>query len=439
MNSLKTGLVVVVLLAVGYGAYTILNHAPGPRVPEGSVSWGPLQIDLGLNTDAASDGQGSLPTDAVAPLVQLPSAVDAQIRAPGSGHRPVPTDNALKSVPGDTIAKGRSDPSAQVMPYNLGKASEAVPIVDGTHSDLSPFSRADTTASTSPAVESPQGALTPDSSGQTSISSDAGNTPAWRLGFNNAWRTAQAQIQEGQLPDALFTLSIWYESPDLPVDEHRRLVDLLDQLAGAVIYSRKHTMEQAYVVRAHETLRDIAEQYSVPWQMLAKINGVRDPDVLVPGQELKVLRGPFRAEIDLARQELTLFMGRNYAGRFPISLGHNPPPRTGIYEVIDKTQGTQGYTEPGGRVIPAADPANPYGMHWLGLSGGLSIHGSPSTSGAVGSGCVSLSPRDTADVFAILSRNSRVVIKGQSDASRVGWSHPPSKIQRVSFYVPGML
>ena len=51
-------------------------------------------------------------------------------------------------------------------------------------------------------------------------------------------------------------------------------------------------------------------QYNVPVQLLQKINGIENPDVLLPGSELKVLRGPFEAEVDLQAQQLTVFLDR---------------------------------------------------------------------------------------------------------------------------------
>jgi hypothetical protein len=46
---------------------------------------------------------------------------------------------------------------------------------------------------------------------------------------------------------------------------------------------------------------------------LQRINGVKNPEFLVPGTRLKVVRGPFRGEVDLAHHEFTLYLNRLYA------------------------------------------------------------------------------------------------------------------------------
>jgi lipoprotein-anchoring transpeptidase ErfK/SrfK len=233
--------------------------------------------------------------------------------------------------------------------------------------------------------------------------------PAELTDVDRVIQAAQAKLDEGQWYEALFALSLEYGRPELTVDERRKLLDLLDPLAGKVIYSTEHLIEPAYDVRRGEKLAEIAERYNVPWQLLANINEVQDPEVLVPGTKLKVVPGPFRAEVDLQRNELTLFAGRLYAGRFPITEGDDPPPQPGDYRVTDKQPGRTYYAGDG-RTIPPQDPTNPYGQVWLDLGGNVCIHGSPQVEGSA-TGCISLSPIDANDVFGILSQGSGVVIR----------------------------
>ena len=100
------------------------------------------------------------------------------------------------------------------------------------------------------------------------------------------------------MDDALFALTVWYGEPSLNAEQNQRCVNLLDQLAGSVIYSQDSFMEPAYVVQEGETIEDIAAKYSVPLEFLARINGVEPPYQLYPGETLKVVRGPFRAEVN---------------------------------------------------------------------------------------------------------------------------------------------
>ena len=129
-------------------------------------------------------------------------------------------------------------------------------------------------------------------------------------------------------------------------------------------------------MRRNETLADIARQYNVPLQLLQKINGIENPNVLLPGSELKVLHGPFRGDVDLQAQELTVFLNQLYAGRFPITVGRDPEPIAGEFQVRDK-QLEKAYFSMDGRTIPAESPANPFGHVWLDLGREVCIHGSP--------------------------------------------------------------
>ena len=73
------------------------------------------------------------------------------------------------------------------------------------------------------------------------------------------------------------------------------ITEVLDAMAAKVIYSREDLLERHYGVQPGDTLDSIAEHYQVPALLLARINGIRDPQNLRPGKELKVLKGPFNA------------------------------------------------------------------------------------------------------------------------------------------------
>jgi len=222
----------------------------------------------------------------------------------------------------------------------------------------------------------------------------------------------QRDLEADRLTDALRTLSRWYDDPRLTEPQRQRVLDLVDQLAGAVIYSREHRLLAPHVVKPGETLPAIAEGYHVPWELLAKINGVQDPEQLLPGQVLKVLPGPFRAVIDLDRFELTLLLDDLYAGRFPIGVGRDHPRLEGTYEVLAKARYPQ-YSGPAG-TFSSGDPNNPLGDRKLDLGSGVAIHGTndPRNVGAVGGpGTICLGQKDVEDVYDILSIGSRVVIR----------------------------
>lgn len=247
------------------------------------------------------------------------------------------------------------------------------------------------------------------------VSPTAGMAPAEpgiriSSGLANAIQAADRQYAEDRRKDALATLSMFYNSPSMTGEERSALLARLDPLAREVIYSNRHLLEQPHRVGQKETLMDIAARYEVPWQLLANINQISDPVTILPGTELKVVKGPFRAEVNLTLKELTLFLGDLYAGRFPVGIGRDPLPKTGTFTVQDKLV-DRTYYDPSGVPVPPGSPNNPYGKVFLDLGGQLSIHGSPSTTSPSESGCISLAGDYAEDLYGILSQGSSVTIR----------------------------
>lgn len=226
-------------------------------------------------------------------------------------------------------------------------------------------------------------------------------------------QSAQRELEAGQMAAALRQLSAWYDHPQLTPVEQQQLNQLLDQIAGTVVYSTQHLLEAPYEVQTGERLEDIGQRYDVPWQLLAKINGIDDPQSLRPGERLKVVRGPFAAVINLEKREMALMLADgSYAGRFKIGLGVDQPPREGVFAVSDKA--TDPVYRGRDRAIGPQDPNNPLGARWIGLGADLGIHGTnrPESIGRTDlPGSISLDPRDIEDVFDILSVGSKVTIR----------------------------
>jgi len=198
------------------------------------------------------------------------------------------------------------------------------------------------------------------------------------------------------LIDALRELSRWYDHSAVPPEEQARLVDFLGQLAGTVIYSRKSFLARPYTVRAGDSLESIAAEYQVPWQLLAKVNGLDSPNNLMPGQELKVVHGPFSAKLsqDIAGNAwLALFVGDLYAGRFQVQGQWNKP--DGTYPVVK---------------FPSSQPGvNPTTGPYISLGGDLHLRVPDDAHN--GEQAMSISPQDMSDVFDILSERSQVTIR----------------------------
>lgn len=226
----------------------------------------------------------------------------------------------------------------------------------------------------------------------------------------------QGALDRGQLAQALLLLSDWYGDPSLTAAESQEVETLLGQLAGSVIYEGPpaHRLEKPYLVQAGDTLDGVAAKYNVPPQLLAKINGVAEAAALQPGQELKVVRGPFSAVIELGKRRMTLMLDRRYAGQFDIEIDPDTSIEEGQWKVDQKlltpaSPGLYTQTQSTGedRSLLLANPASTSGQAAILRGPGATDALSAEPRGRV----IRLKTGDVNDIYDILSEGSRVTIR----------------------------
>ncbi|KAA5545604.1 LysM peptidoglycan-binding domain-containing protein [Roseiconus nitratireducens] len=452
------------MLTVLYGGYVSLTTPPEP-LPEQIEEYLVIEEsggEMGLASDALTPGAfapdlqlGEPPADvlgASSPAVQTPSAnanvaggtASAELSGAGSAAPSKTFGSSFADLPPNISSAPRSaEMAANAAPTKLPagaaapaevtpRAMNTYPSTDGQFrlpdpsaagsafdaSKGTPFQSAslqdsgyqlsDQVDPAPPAADAPSA----DSAANNAppVTPDMAETPSENRGLINALATADQMYNRGELKEALATLSVFYSLPNMTEAQRSQLLSRLDPLAREVIYSQRHLLEQPHRIAASETLSQVADRYQVPWQLLANINNVEDPVTILPGTELKVVRGPFRAEVDLKREELTVFLGDLYAGRFQIGVGEDPAPEPGTFTVQDK-QTERVFYNRSGSPIPADSPENPYGNMWLDLGGSLSIHGSPNTVKPSRNGCISLAADYADDLYGILSQGSSVTIR----------------------------
>lgn len=460
MQTIKTGVVVALLLAVCYGASVALN-APEPNLPDELLSefdWSPEEADLGSLTNvempvSAPFAVQSAPENELSTSNGLPAFDASHLNLPSLpplssklSPESLPSSNPLSSsdLPGDNALVAPAGESASLPPLPLAStpantnASEnpvATAAVDGPAVSLAAgaalagasSATADSTNSSSGLVASsiPTGQLV----SQARAANPTEQLPLLNASADNADSGSNAKQEQPQLPfpaareqalelasngslrEALSILSRYYDSPELSSEQHSDMIDLLDALSREVIYSPRHLVQAAYTATANDTVESLALKHQITPELLNAINGLGNSKVLLNGSQVKVLTGPFRAQVSLSRHELTIFMGELYAGRFPVSFGSDPTPVEGTYEVIDRRR-DRTYYGAGGKVIAASDNRNPYGGYWINLGQDLCIHGTPemASDDLADAGCISLAPLDAADVYNILAQSSQVSI-----------------------------
>ena len=231
------------------------------------------------------------------------------------------------------------------------------------------------------------------------------------LSFEDAWLRVDRMVEAKDFTGALGLLSRYYRSDDISGQQRERLNGWLDALAGKVIFSTEHHLEEPFTV-GNESLTDISTRWGVPAQLIYNINKskIANPVFVDSGTELKIVRGPFNVEIDMSDSMMTLFLGNLYAGRYPVKIGISGNPKPGQYRVLVKSTAGHSWRDAAGNEYPPSSPQNGYGPNWIGLSQSLCIHGIKDVVTGNHTGCIGLSIKDSKDVFGILSKSSSVKI-----------------------------
>ena len=208
--------------------------------------------------------------------------------------------------------------------------------------------------------------------------------------LSEAWSKVEALVEAGNYQSALADLSRYYHQHDLEAMEKQRLLEWLDALAAKVIYSSEHHLRSLpYIIQPDDTIAALARDWQIPAQLIYNVNTdkIPDPTDLTPGVEIKMIQGPFNAEIDSASNTMTLFLDGLYAGRFSIGSKRLLP--LGEFRIVDKSA-----NDKSGR---------PY---WIELNNGISIYGS--NQGALENNEIALLPGEAEELFSILSATSNI-------------------------------
>lgn len=429
MNSLKNTIVAILLLGVSYGVYQVLTktepkslstaefHAlnePEIQVP-GNLLEPPPPTESDDSFGEPAENRAPAPPQFTSPPVEPPPAAPVVERpiAPTTTET-APSQPAPWSAPPvnkPLPASGQSAPpifgsNTTTSPPPFGSTASTPPTNNRAPESLPPFQNNPEVPklSAAPLAElgAPAGSLPigqpnsaeaniPAQSGNGSIGLTAATAPLPTL--ENSMQTARQLIAAGQMRQALAELTTQLQNPALSAQDQATLYKWLDTLAGKVIYSTEHHVQnQPHIVQPSETLASLADTWRIPQQLVYNINRekITNPFELQPGTELKKIPGPFRAEIDRTSQTVTLFLDELYAGRFKcVSVAADMPP--GACRVENKMESGH----PAGQfLLQTNNPA-------------VSLHAQPAAGSP--SGCC-FTQGDARDLFSILSVGSEIKI-----------------------------
>jgi len=409
-DSLKPLVVLVLLGTILYGAWSVVNKGPGgSAIPPAE----PARADL--TSAPAFAPQVDIPAPP-AVTVAPPAPPTTALIGPGSGPATLPPDAAAFPAAPSAAAVATAAPAvpSEPAPTYLNAFSAPPPVADPpTAPQAGGVIGGAALAPPQTLSPPPATAFEPQDSRQMPPPSSFGREAPPSAAFASSWADAHDKLAAGRYAEALAALSTWHDDPSLGLEESQRLDDLLGQLAGTVIYSQQDLLLPPYVVQQGETLLSIAAPLAVPWQLLAKINGVPDPARLVPGETLKVLRGPFDAVVSVSRRRLSLQVGGNYAGSFPVVVGRQIRERVGSALPVVAVQRGDALPEQADAAVQVAW-AQP-GALSIGLADGLTIEGmaDPATvsEDTIPGTSLIVADRDLKELADILGQGSRVLVR----------------------------
>ncbi len=421
MNSLKNTVVIVLLLGVSYGVFQLVN-SPKPNVAKeeepDEISIVDESGDDGISESNSMPMEQTLPNSQQAPPLVQQDEFPQQLNPPPAAPNQFPPvlnsdiDNGNGAeLPGSPMELSRSGSDFRG-PLDNAKPANTIPAGQQFED---PNNLVDVgQLNTPPVRESNTNLLGNHSTDQNenfnqlngNMSFEQPKTTA--VGLEQAYTQATSFINQGNMSAALKTLSAFYHA-DMSEAKRQELLTWLDSLAGKVIYSPEHLLDSnPYIVREGDSIRSIAQSWNVPAMLVYKINETTlRQGQFESGLELKQLKGPFRAEVNLSKNEMTMFLGDLYAGRFALDFGNDVAISEGEYRVQTKSEEGQLYRDAQGNAINPATAENPYGKYWMDLGGGICIHSRATNDQR---GCIRVGQNQVGDVFTILSPNSPVKI-----------------------------
>lgn len=160
---------------------------------------------------------------------------------------------------------------------------------------------------------------------------------------------------------------------DLPEAEVTLLRAELSRIGQLTIFSPRIFPNDPfvfrYIIKTGDTLGKVAKANKISPELIASINSITDPNRIRAGQSIKVIRGPFTADVDTKSYTMGIYLGSTYVKQFPVGLGQDSSTPRGLWRVTTKLMNPTYYPPRGGQIIAADDPDNPLGERWIGLQG----------------------------------------------------------------------
>jgi len=231
---------------------------------------------------------------------------------------------------------------------------------------------------------------------------------------------AQADIKAGRIVSARDTLNSTLNmalTPSLSQSIKKQLTALSNEWLFSRIVMLGDNLCTTYKVKPGDILSEIGKRYSIPYQLIMKINNISNERSLRAGQNLKVVQGPFHAMVYCSNFTMDLYLQNIYIKSYHVGLGkEGKDTPIGRWKVeIGGKLIKPTWTDPDtGKTYHADDPDYPLGSGWIALEGidprtrgidGIALHGTKDED-SIGTkssrGCIRLYNGELMEVYDML-------------------------------------
>jgi hypothetical protein len=179
--------------------------------------------------------------------------------------------------------------------------------------------------------------------------------------------------------------------------------------------------KQDVVVQEGDSIKAFARKFGTTVELIVKGNELKRPDVIRPGQHLKVFSGKMEIKVSKARNDLLLTSNGTFFKRYGVGTGRYDKTPVGTFVIVERIPEPPWWRDDG-RTVPFGDKENILGTRWMAIKAtgttpelkGYGIHGTWDTNSigkAESAGCIRLKNEDVEELFELVPLGTTVVIE----------------------------
>jgi lipoprotein-anchoring transpeptidase ErfK/SrfK len=175
------------------------------------------------------------------------------------------------------------------------------------------------------------------------------------------------------------------------------------------------------VVQEGDSIRVIAQKFGTTVDVIVESNELKRPDVIKPGDRLRVFSGKLAIQVSKSRHDLLVTSNGKFFKRYRVGTGKYDRTPVGTFVVSDRIKEPV-WWRADGQTIPFGDKENILGTRWMALKAtgtteavkGYGIHGTwanDSIGKDESAGCIRLKNEDVEELFGLIPVGTEVEIK----------------------------